>query len=411
MTSTENHPIPRAPGPLAGLKVLELGQLIAGPFAAKTLGDFGADIIKIETPGAGDPLRKWRLLKDGTSVWWQVQSRNKRSVALDLKHPEAQDIVRQLARDADVLIENFRPGAMEGWGLGPDELLKLNPRLIMLRISGYGQSGPYRDKPGFGVVAEAMGGLRHLSAEPGRVPVRVGVSIGDTLAALHGVIGILMALHHRNAHGVGQVIDVALYEAVFNCMESLLPEYSAFGAVRGAAGSALPGIAPSNAYRCADEGYALIAGNGDSIFKRLMGVIGRGDLGADPQLADNAGRVAQVEKIDAAIGQWAAARSVDDVLAALDAVAVPAGRIYSVADIAADPHYRARGMLAEVQMDDGSTLAVPGVVPKLSRTPGGQRRNAPRLGQDTDAVLREMGLSPAQIRTLRERGIVAGEAH
>ncbi|HEY1228325.1 MAG TPA: CaiB/BaiF CoA-transferase family protein, partial [Ramlibacter sp.] len=227
-------------GPLAGLKVLELGQLIAGPFAAKTLADFGADVVKVEPPGAGDPLRKWRLLKDGTSVWWQVQSRNKRSVALDLKEPGAQDVVRKLAGEADVLIENFRPGAMEGWGLGPDALLAANPRLSVLRISGYGQTGPYRDRPGFGVVAEAMSGLRHLTAEPGRVPVRVGVSIGDTLAALHGVIGILLALHHRHATGQGQVIDVALYEAVFNCMESLLPEYSAFGAVRQAAGSALP---------------------------------------------------------------------------------------------------------------------------------------------------------------------------
>ncbi|MFS2036234.1 CaiB/BaiF CoA transferase family protein, partial [Polaromonas sp. CT11-55] len=398
-----------APGPLAGLKVLELGQLIAGPFAAKTLADFGADIIKIETPGAGDPLRKWRLLKDGTSVWWQVQSRNKRSVALDLKSPEAQDIVHRLALDADVLIENFRPGAMEGWGLGPDALLALNPRLIMLRISGYGQTGPYRDKPGFGVVAEAMSGLRHLTAEPGRVPVRVGVSIGDTLAALHGVIGILLAMQERQRSGKGQVIDVALYEAVFNCMESLLPEYSAFGAVRGAAGSALPGIAPSNAYLCKDGGYALVAGNGDSIFKRLMATIGRGDLGNDPALADNAGRVARVEEIDAAIGQWTAGLTVDEVLAALDKVSVPAGRIYTVADIAADPHYRARGMLDEVRMDDGSLLAVPGIVPKLSRTPGGHRRNAPQVGQDTDSVLREMGLSAAQIQALKDKGIVAGK--
>lgn len=398
-----------AQGPLAGLKVLELGQLIAGPFAAKTLADFGADIIKIETPGAGDPLRKWRLLKDGTSVWWQVQSRNKRSVALDLKSPEAQAIVRQLAADADVLIENFRPGAMEGWGLGPDALLALNPRLIMLRISGYGQTGPYRDKPGFGVVAEAMSGLRHLTAEPGRVPVRVGVSIGDTLAALHGVIGILLAMQERQRSGKGQVIDVALYEAVFNCMESLLPEYSAFGAVRGAAGSALPGIAPSNAYLCKDGGYALVAGNGDSIFKRLMATIGRNDLGNDPALADNAGRVARVSEIDAAIGQWTLGLTVDEVLAALDKVSVPAGRIYTVADIAADPHYRARGMLDEVQMDDGSLLAVPGIVPKLSRTPGGHRRNAPQIGQDTDAVLREIGLSAEQIQALKDKGIVAGK--
>ena len=287
MTTEFKHPL----GALAGLKVVELGQLIAGPFAAKTLADFGADVIKIEPPGVGDPLRQWRLIKDGTSVWWQVQSRNKRSLALDLRQSEAQAIVRKLVKEADVLIENFRPGAMESWGLGPDALLELNPGLIMLRISGYGQSGPYKDKPGFGVVAEAMGGLRHLSAEPGRLPVRVGVSIGDTLASLHGVIGILMALHEKQRSGLGQVIDVALYEAVFNCMESLLPEYSAFGAIRGPAGSALPGIAPSNAYLCKDGKCALIAGNGDSIFKRLMAAIGRDDLAADPALADNAGRV------------------------------------------------------------------------------------------------------------------------
>jgi len=393
-------------GPLSGLRVVELGQLIAGPFAAKTLADFGAEVVKIEPPGSGDPLRQWRLLKDGTSVWWQVQSRNKRSLAMDLKTPEAQDIVRQLARDADVLIENFRPGAMEAWGLGPDDLLALNPRLIMLRISGYGQTGPYRDKPGFGVVAEAMSGLRHLTAEPGRVPVRVGVSIGDTLASLHGVIGILMALHERERSHKGQVIDVALYEAVFNCMESLLPEYSAFGAVRQAAGSALPGIAPSNAYRC-NDGYVLIAGNGDSIFKRLMHALGRDDLGLDPALKDNAGRVQRVQDIDAAIGAWTAERSVTQVLEVLDQAEVPAGRIYTVADIAADPHYQARGMIEQVQMTDGSPLAVPGIVPKLSRTPGNHRRNAPALGQDTVEVLCGMGLSMDQIQSLKDKGIVA----
>ena len=395
---------------LTGLKVLELGQLIAGPFAAKTLADFGADVVKVETPKTGDPLRKWRLLKDGTSVWWQVQSRNKRSVALDLKDPQAQDIVRQLAKDADVLIENFRPGAMEGWGLGPDELLALNPRLIMLRISGYGQTGPYRDKPGFGVVAEAMSGLRHLTAEPGRVPVRVGVSIGDTLASLHGVIGILMALQERQRSGQGQVIDVALYEAVFNCMESLLPEYSAFGAVRGPAGSALPGIAPTNAYQCKDGAYALIAGNGDSIFKRLMVLIGREDLANDVSLQDNAGRVARVQELDQAVGEWTAKHSVDEVLNALDGVSVPAGRIYTVADIAADPHYAAREMLQNIQLDDGSQLTIPGVVPKLSVTPGQHRSNAPALGQDTDAILKEMGLTAAQIEKLKASGIVGGPA-
>lgn len=402
--------------PLAGIKVLEMGQLIAGPFAAKTLGDFGAEVIKIEppakpgaAPGAGgDPLRQWRMLKDGTSVWWQVQSRNKRSLALDLRAPEAQAIVRQLAAEADVLIENFRPGALEAWGLGPDELLAANPRLVVLRISGYGQTGPYRDRPGFGVVAEAMGGLRHLTGEPGRVPVRVGVSIGDTLAALHGVIGILLALHERQRSGQGQVIDVALYEAVFNCMESLLPEYSAFGAVRGAAGSAMPGIAPTNAYRCADGGYVLVAGNGDSIFRRLMACIGRPDLGADPALASNTGRVARVAELDEAIGHWAASLTVEQALAALAQAEVPAGKIYTVADIAADPHYAARGMLQVLPQADGSTLLVPGTVPKLLRTPGGQHSAAPALGQDSDAVLAGMGLSAAQIAELKARGIVQG---
>ena len=380
-------------GPLAGLKVLELGQLIAGPFAAKTLADFGADVIKIEPPGAGDPLRQWRLLKDGTSVWWQVQARNKKSVALDLKDPGAQDIVRRLADESDVLVENFRPGALESFGLDPTLLMQRNPRLIVLRISGYGQTGPYRDKPGFGVVAEAMGGLRHLTAEPGRTPVRVGVSIGDTLAGLHGVIGVLTALHERQRSGLGQVVDVALYEAVFNCMESLLPEYSAFGAVRQPAGSALPGIAPSNAYRCLD-GYALIAGNGDSIFKRLMAAIGRPDLAADPALGSNAGRVARVEEIDAALAAWTAPLTVAQVLAVLDAAAVPAGRIYTVADIAADPHYQARGMLDSVTLSDGTVLAVPGIVPKLSRTPGRQRRAAPALGQDNAEVLASLKPGP-----------------
>jgi formyl-CoA transferase len=396
----------QSPLALCNLRVIELGQLIAGPFAAKTLADFGADVIKIEPPDSGDPLRKWRLLKDGTSVWWQIQSRNKRSIALDLKQTEAQDIVRQLVKDADVLIENFRPGAMEGWGLGPDELLALNPKLIMLRISGYGQTGPYRDKPGFGVVAEAMSGLRHLTAEPGRVPVRVGVSIGDTLASLHGVIGILLALHERHTSGKGQVIDVALYEAVFNCMESLLPEFSAFGAVREAAGSALPGIAPSNAYKCQGGGYVLIAGNGDSIFKRLMHTMGRDDLGLDADLADNAGRVKRVEEIDAAIGAWTATLSVAQVLKLLDAASVPAGRIYTVADIATDPHYQARDMILQTVMADGSTLALPGIVPKLSRTPGSHRRNAPEIGQDTDAVLHDMGLTETQIQALKDKGIV-----
>ncbi|CAM5795192.1 CaiB/BaiF CoA transferase family protein [Ottowia pentelensis] len=392
--------------PLAGLRVIEMGQLIAGPFAGKTLGDFGAEVIKIEPPGAGDPLRNWRLLRHGTSVWWQVQSRNKRSLALDLRAAEGQDVARRLIAEADVLIENFKPGTLEGWGLAPERLQALNPGLIILRISGYGQTGPYRDRPGFGVVGEAMGGLRHLTAEPGRVPVRVGVSIGDTLAALHGVIGVLLALHHRTAHGgAGQVIDVALHEAVFNCMESLIPEYSAFGAVREPAGSALPGIAPSNAYPCQD-GWVLVAGNGDSIFKRLMTAIGRDDLGGAPDLADNAGRVARVAEIDAAIGAWTQPRTVRAVLDALTAARVPAGKVYTARDIAEDPHYQARDMLLAQATRDGDTLTVPGIVPKLSATPGGVRASAPHLGEDSEAVLRELGLSAEQIAALRQRGIV-----
>jgi len=391
--------------PLANLKVIEMGQLIAGPFAAKTLADFGADVVKIEPPKVGDALRKWRLLKDGTSVWWQVQSRNKRSLSLDLKQKEAQEIVRSLVKEADVLIENFRPGTLEGWGLDPEKLIEINPKLIVLRISGYGQTGPYRDKPGFGVVAEAMGGLRHLTAEPGRVPVRVGISIGDTLASLHGVIGILLALQERHNSGKGQVIDIALYEAVFNCMESLLPEYSAFDEVRKAAGSALPGIAPSNAYQCQDGGYVLIAGNGDSIFKRLMSMIGRDDLGNDPELAGNDGRVKRVAELDQAIGEWTKTVSTDKALEILDSVAVPAGRIYTVADIANDPHYKARGNIQTIQMKDGSKLDVPNVIPKLSRTPGSIKTLAPDIGENTDEILKGIGLSDSQVASLKERGI------
>ena len=396
-----------SPGALQGVRVVEMGQLIAGPFCGKTLAEFGADVVKIEPPGAGDPLRQWRLIKDGTSVWWQVQSRNKRSVALDLRQPEGQQLARDLIAQADVLIENFRPGTLEAWGLSPDTLLALNPRLVMVRISGYGQTGPYRDLPGFGAIGEAMGGLRHLTGEPGRVPVRVGVSIGDTLAALHATIGVMMALYHRDQRGgQGQVIDVALHEAVFNVMESLLPEYSAFGVVREAAGSALPGIAPSNAYRCQD-GYVLVAGNGDSIFKRLMAVIGRPDLAADPGLAGNTGRVERVAELDAAIEAWTVQRTVDQVLQALGDARVPAGKVYTVADIAADPHFRARDMILQQRTREGYDVEVPGVVPKLSATPGTVRQAAPRLGEDTDAVLREMGLSDQQIAQLRDKGIVA----
>ena len=394
-------------GALNGVRVVEMGQLIAGPFAGKTLGEFGADVIKIEPPGSGDPLRNWRLIKDGTSVWWQVQSRNKRSIALDLRVAEGQDIARRLIKEADVLIENFRPGTLEKWGMGYDELSELNPGLVMLRISGYGQTGPYRDLPGFGLIGEAMGGLRHLCGEPGRVPVRCGISIGDTLAALHGTIGILVALYHRKVNGGrGQVIDVALNEAVFNVMESLLPEYSAFGVVREAAGSALPGIAPSNAYRCTD-GYVLIAGNGDSIFKRLMETIGRSDLANAKDLASNAGRVARVAELDLAIEAWTQSRNVSEILEILGEARVPAGKVYTAQDIAEDPHFRARDMILRQIARDGYELDVPGIVPKLMGTPGTVRSSAPGLGDDTDSVLKEYGLSDSDIAALRGKGVVA----
>ncbi len=393
--------------PLDGVRILELGQLIAGPFASKMLAEFGAQVIKIEPPVKGDPLRKWRLLHEETSVWWAAMSRNKKSVTLDLRTPEAQEVIRTLVKECDVLIENFRPGTLESWGLGWEVLHQLNPRLIMLRISGYGQTGPYRDRPGFGVVGEAMGGLRHLTGEPGRIPVRVGVSIGDSLSALHGVIGILLALRHRDQQGgEGQMIDVALYESVFNMMESLLPEYSVFGAVREAAGSSLPGIAPTNAYPCADGKYALIAGNGDGIFRRLMALIHRPDLRDDPALAYNDGRVKHVQRLDAAIAQWTRQHSLDEVLASLNEAHIPSGKIYDIADIAGDPHYRARDMLLDTQLPDGTLVQVPGIVPKLSATPGAIRQAAPTLGQHTDEVLDGLGIDTPTRAAWRARGIL-----
>ena len=395
------------PGALAGLRVVEMGQLIAGPFVGKTLGEFGADVIKIEPPGAGDPLRNWRLIQDGTSVWWQVQSRNKRSIALDLRSAEGQRIARQLVAQADVVIENFRPGTLEGWGMSYEELARDNPGLVMVRISGYGQTGPYRDLPGFGSIGEAMGGLRHLTGESGRVPVRCGISIGDTLAALHGTIGALTALYHRKVNGgKGQVIDVALHEAVFNVMESLIPEYSAFGVVRAPAGSALPGIAPSNAYRCVD-GVVLVAGNGDSIFKRLMLAIERTDLANDSALSDNAGRVRRVDELDRAIEAWTQTRTVAEVLAILGEAKVPVGRVYTARDIAEDPHFRARDMILQQETRDGNVVEVPGIVPKLLGTPGTIRRSAPKVGDDTDEVLAELRYSSQDIAALRERKVVA----
>jgi len=393
---------------LSRVKILELGQLIAGPFASKTLADFGAEVIKVEAPGLGDPLRKWRMLHEGTSVWWQAQSRNKQSICLDLRVKEGQAIARKLALEADVVIENFRPGTLEKWGLGWEELHQANPKLIMLRISGYGQDGPRRDEPGFAAIGEAMAGLRYITGHPNEVPVRAGVSLGDTIAGLHGALGILLALYERDARGgQGQMIDVALYEAVFNLTESLLPEYSAFGAIRQPAGGALPGIAPSNAYRCADGQYVLIAGNGDSIYKRLMALIGRVDLGEDPALAFNDGRAKRVAEIDAAINAWTQTLTLDQVLEGLLEAEVPAGKIYTAKDIAEDPHYQARGVIETVQAANGLKVQVPGIIPKLSQNPGSIRYRAPTLGEHTDEVLKSAGLTEEQITILKKSGVLS----
>ena len=399
---TTTAPTPQA---LAGVRVLELGSLIAGPYAAALLAQFGAEVIKVESPEGGDPLRQWRRLHDGTSLWWYSQSRNKKSVTLDLRQPEGAELARQLAASADIVIENFRPGTLEKWGLGWDALHALNPNLIMVRVSGYGQTGPYSQRPGFAAIAECMGGLRYTSGFPDRPPVRVGVSLGDTLASLYGTIGALMALHHRSNGGGGQFIDVALYESVFAIMESLVPEFSVQGFVRERSGACLPGIAPSNTYRCGDGLYVAIAGNGDAIFRRLMSAIGRTDLADDPALAGNAGRVAQVQRIDEAIGQWTGQHTLEQVLDVLEAAAVPAGRIYTAADIVADPHYQARGMIEPHTLPDGQPVSLPGVVPQLSATPGATRWIGPALGEHTDEVLGSLGLSAERIAELRQKGV------
>lgn len=388
--------------PLRGIKVVELGQLIAGPFAGKFFADFGAEVIKVEPP-EGDPLRKWRKIHKGTSLWWYVQNRNKKSVTINLRLPEGQEIVRRMAKDADVVIENFRPGTLEKWGLGYDRLGAINSGLVMLRLSGYGQTGPYRDQAGFGAIAESVGGLRYVTGFPDRPPVRPNLSIGDSLAALHGVIGVLMALHQRNANGGrGQIVDVALYEAVFNMMESALPEYDMFKESRERTASNLTGIVPSNTYVTGDNQHVVIGANGDSIFRRLMNVIGRADLADDPSLADNAGRVKRAEELDRVIGEWTARQNADELVRILNESQVPNGKIYSMADIARDAQYLARDMIRQVKLKDGTQLKVPGIVPKLSDTPGDIDWVGPDLGEHTAAVLAAHGYSEADIAELRE---------
>ncbi|WP_322066347.1 CaiB/BaiF CoA transferase family protein [Burkholderia ubonensis] len=396
-------------GPLAGVKVLEFGTLIAGPFASRLFAEFGAEVIKIEDPNGGDPLRKWRKLHPetgGTSLWWSVQARNKKSVTLNLKSDAGKTIARQLARDADIVIENFRPGLLEKLGLGYDVLSAENPGLVMVRLSGYGQTGPYRDRPGFGAIAESMGGLRHITGYPDLPPPRIGISIGDSIAALHGVIGAMMALHHRNVNGgAGQVVDVALYEAVFNMMESVVPEYGVYGMVRERTGASLPGIVPSNTYACRD-GSIVIGGNSDPIFKRLMKAIERDDLADDPALARNDGRVPRTQEIDDAIAAWLAPRTIDEALAVLNAADVPAGRIYSVADMFTDPQFVARQMIQRFKLADGTDIPLPNVTPKLSGTPGETRWLGPELGEHTDEVLRGLGYDAQAIAALREAGAI-----
>jgi crotonobetainyl-CoA:carnitine CoA-transferase CaiB-like acyl-CoA transferase len=394
-------------GPLAGVRVIEFGGLLAGPYAASVLAQFGAEVIKVESPGEGDPLRKWRKLHDGTSVWWYSLSRNKKSITLNLKAAKGQQIARDLVRTANIVIENFRPGVLEGWGLGWDDLSKVNPRLVMVRISGYGQSGPYKDRPGFAAIAEAMGGLRHVTGYPDRPPVRAGVSLGDSLAGIYGVIGALMAMHHvTNNDGRGQFVDVALYEAVFGVMESLLPDFSRFRHVRERSGGSLPGIAPSNTYPCKDGSYVVIAGNSDGIFKRLMHAIGRPDLADDPSLARNDGRAKQERMLDGAIEAWTLQHDAEQVLSALTAADVPSGRIYTAADIYDDPHYRARGMIEPVTLPDEQPLELPGIVPRLSETPGETRWIGPTLGQHVEEVLAEIGITGETLAQLRAEGIV-----
>ncbi|CAD6549604.1 CaiB/BaiF CoA transferase family protein [Paraburkholderia metrosideri] len=394
-------------GPLQGIRVVEIGTLIAAPFAARLMAEFGADVIKIEAPETGDPLRKWRKLHEGTSLWWYLQSRNKKSVCVNLKSAEGVEIVKRLAADADVVIENLRPGALEKLGLGWDVLHAINPKLTMVRISGYGQSGPYRDRPGFGAIGEAMGGIRYTTGEVDGAPARVGVSLGDSLASLHGVIGALMSLLRvKTGQGEGQVVDVSLVESVFNLMESLVPEYDLLGHVRERSGGALPGIAPSNTYCTENDGYVVIAGNSDPIFKRLMHLIGRPDLADDPALAHNDGRAKQSTMLDQAITAWTSHHATEDVLAALERAEVPAGRIYSVADIVADPHYQARDMLLPAQLPGGMEVKMPGIVPKLSDTPGEVRWQGPSLGEHTSSVLGELGFADEDIERLRREGAV-----
>ncbi len=394
--------------PLDGFRVLELGQLLAGPFTGSMLAYFGAEVIKVEAPNTGDPIRKWRVLKDGTSLWWYSLGRNKKSITINLRSEQGQEIVRRLASKSDALIENFRPGTMEKWGLGPDDLQSGNPGLIYARISGYGQTGPYASRPGFASVCEGVGGLRYVNGFPGEAPVRPNLSLGDTLTGMHAMIGILMACIHRDrgGNGKGQVIDAAIYESVFNMMEAIVPEYDGAGVIREPSGSTLTGIVPTNTYRCTDSKFVIIGGNGDSIFKRLMLAIGRSEMAEDERFTDNAGRVEHEPEIDAAITQWTSSRTSTEVLAAMEKAAVPSGPINSVADMMEDEHFKARNLFEKVEVN-GEPLTIPAMRPLMNDTPGRTDWPGPELGAHNEEVLGSLlGLSDEELKTMKNNGTI-----
>lgn len=395
--------------PLEGITILELGNLVAAPFAGKIFSEFGAEVIKVEEPTQGDPLRNWRVMHSESSIWWYVQARNKKSITVNMREEEGQEIIKKLVEKVDVVLENFKPGTLEKWGLGLEELQKINPSIIMTRVSGYGQTGPYKEKPGFGSVAEAIGGLRYLTGYPDLPPVRVGIAVGDLVAGLYAVIGTLLALQARqqDPEGEGQLVDVALYESVFSLLEGILPEYDLTGAVRERTGSTLPGIAPSNTYECADEKHIVIGGNGDRIFQRLMTAIGREDLAVDPLYSNNQGRADNAEFIDFTIESWTKQHSLKEVQRILDEVSVPVGPIYSIKEIVEDEHYRARDMLQEIVLPDGTKTLVPGIVPKLSGTPGEIKWNGPQLGEHNEEVYAEhMDYTLDKINALKSKGVI-----
>jgi len=397
-----------SPGPLSGYRVIELGQLLAGPFAGCMLGYFGAEVIKIEPPVGGDPIRRWREMRGDTSLWWRSLARNKKSVTIDLKTPQGVDLVRRLIDKADVVIENFRPGVVEKWGLGPEDFRASNPGLVYARISGYGQDGPYASRPGFASVCEGMSGFRYVNGHPGEAPVRPNLSIGDTISGIHAALGIALALLEKNRSGEGQVVDVALVESMFNLMEAVVPEYDGNGVVREPSGSTVTGIVPTNTYRCRDGRYIVIGGNGDSIFKRLMEAAGYPEMACDPRLASNPGRVEHEAEIDAALSNWCARGDSADLLQQLEQARVPAGPIYNVEDMLADAHFRERKLFETVEID-GKPLKIPAILPKLSRTPGATRWPGGELGQDNREVLGGLlGLSERQLSELSSASVIAG---